>query len=94
MTISEMVLWALGSGGLAAILSVFFVRKSSKEKNRIDLLDRAFKEIERLDEKVKELELEVEKKEEENDELRKVIRELRESINSLMNEIKVIQKGR
>lgn len=39
----------LGSTVLGAIISSLFTRKTDKEAHNINLLDRAYKEIERLD---------------------------------------------
>lgn len=88
MTWEVLVALLVGGGGMTGLLSAYFTRKSSKEKNDIELLDRAYAEIERMDTRMKELEkaLDVERKEN---------RELRETIFSLkqnMEELQVIIK--
>ena len=53
MTLSELVQLAAGSTVIGTIISVVFTRVTNKEKHDIDLLDRAYKEINRLDSIVK-----------------------------------------
>ena len=53
MTLSELVQLAAGSTVIGTIISVVFTRLTNKEKHDIDLLDRAYKEINRLDSIVK-----------------------------------------
>lgn len=52
----ELVTLVMGSSVVGALISSLFTRKSAKESNDIDLLDRAYKEIERLDDRINELE--------------------------------------
>lgn len=56
MEAGELITLVLGSTVLGAFISSFFTRKSAKESNDIQLLDRAYKEIERLDDRIVELE--------------------------------------
>lgn len=78
---------AIGSGGIGALVSAFFTRKSQKESTEIDLLDRAYKEISRLDKKIDELESELKKERDDNAELRRIIAELREGMQSLKDDL-------
>ena len=54
MDVSTVIGLVLSSTVIGALISGVFTRKSAKESNKIDLLDRAYKEIERLDEQVAE----------------------------------------
>lgn len=56
MDAAELVYLVLGSTVVGALISSLFTRKSAKESNDIQLLDRAYKEIERLDDRIVELE--------------------------------------
>lgn len=56
MNIQEVTVLLLGSTVVGTLISSFFTHKSNKESNDIQLLDRAYKEIERLDERIIELE--------------------------------------
>lgn len=53
---AELVSLVFGSTVLGAVISSLFTRKTAKESNDIQLLDRAYKEIERLDDRINELE--------------------------------------
>jgi len=88
MSLEWLVGILIGSGGAGAILSAYFTNKSNNQTHELNLLDRARKEIERLDIKIKELEKEIEDKEEENAELKKVIDDLRRRKNELELTIK------
>ena len=51
MSIEQLLAVLLGGGGFAGILAHTFTRITSKEKNELDMLDRAQKELERADNK-------------------------------------------
>lgn len=55
----------LGSTVISGLISSAFTRKSAKESNGIDLLDRAYKEIERLDDRLAERDRQLKEAEEE-----------------------------
>lgn len=55
MSIQDVLVIILSSTVLGTIISSIFTRKSNKESNDIQLLDRAYKEIERLDDIVRTL---------------------------------------
>ena len=54
MDVSTVIGLVLSSTVIGALISGAFTRTSEKENNNINLLDRAYKEIERLDEQVAE----------------------------------------
>ena len=54
MDVSTVIGLVLSSTVIGALISGAFTRTSAKESNDINLLDRAYKEIERLDEQVAE----------------------------------------
>lgn len=94
MTFEQLVILLVGGGGAAGLLSAFFTRKSSKDKSDIDLLDRAYKEIERIDIKLKEAydELELEKGENEN--LKNIIKDMKKDKSRLEKIIQKLKEGR
>lgn len=55
MSLEVLIGLVLGSSVLGALISSAFTRRSAKESNEIQLLDRAYKEINRLDDRVEEL---------------------------------------
>lgn len=91
MGLQDLLIVLLGGGGIGAIIAALMTRQTAKDRNKIDLLDRAFKEIERLDTKLKEAEEELEKEQNENDELRKVLIELKEQISALRIELEQLK---
>ncbi len=91
MGLQELLIVLIGGGGVGAIISALMTRQTAKDKNKIDLLDRAFKEIERLEGKLKEAEEELEKEQNENDELRKVLTELKEQVSNLRIELQQLK---
>ena len=91
MGLQELLTVLIGSGGIGAIIAALMTRQTAKDKNKIDLLDRAFKEIERLETKLKEAEEELEKEQDTNDELRKVLIELKEQISNLRIELEQLK---
>lgn len=78
----------IGGGGAGTILSAYFTHKSNNQTHELNLLDRARKEIDRLDNKIKELEKEMDRKDEENDALKEIIQDLRNQMNALKLTIK------
>ena len=91
MGLQDLLTVLIGSGGIGAIIAALMTRQTAKDKNKIDLLDRALKEIVRLEAKIKEAEEELEKEQNENDELRKVLFELKEQVSTLRIEIKQLK---
>ena len=91
MGLQELLTVLIGGGGIGAIIAALMTRQTAKDQNKIDLLDRAFKEIERLETKLKEAEEELEKEQDTNDELRKVLIELKEQISNLRIELEQLK---
>ena len=91
MGLQELLTVLIGGGGVGAIIAAIMTRQTAKDQNKIDLLDRAYKEIERLEAKISEAEAELEKEQEENDELRKVLLELKEQVSALRIELKQLK---
>ena len=91
MEVNELLTILIGGGSVGAIIAAIMTRQTAKDKNKIDLLDRAYKEIERLEAKIDELEEELEKEQDANDELRKVLFELKEQVSILRIEIKQLK---
>ena len=77
----------IGGGGIGTLISAAFTRMSSKESNEIDLLDRAYEEIRRLDEIIDELKEELGNEREDNRELERIIKKLEDKIKGLLNKI-------
>lgn len=91
MEVNELLTILIGGGGIGAIIAALMTRQTAKDQNKIDLLDRALKEIVRLEAKLKEAEEELEKEQSTNDELRKVLFELKEQVSTLRIEIKQLK---
>lgn len=91
MEVNELLTILIGGGGIGAIIAALMTRQTAKDQNKIDLLDRAFKEIERLEGKLKEAEEELEKEQNTNDELRKLLVELKEQVSTLRFELKQLK---
>ncbi len=91
MEINELLTILIGGGGVGAIIAAVMTRETAKDKNKIDLLDRAFKEIERLEAKLKEAEDELDKEQNMNYELRRVLADLKEQVSTLRIELKTLK---
>ena len=91
MGIQELLTVLIGGGSVGAIIAAIMTRQTAKDQNKIDLLDRAYKEMERLEGKLKEAEEELEKEQNTNDELRKVIVELKEQVSNLRIELQQLK---
>lgn len=91
MEVNELLTILIGGGGVGAIVAAIMTRETAKDKNKIDLLDRALKEIVRLEAKLKEAEDELDKEQNENYELRKVLFDLKEQVSVLRNELKTLR---
>lgn len=91
MGLQELLTVLIGGGGIGAIIAAIMTRQTAKDKNKIDLLDRAYKEIERLEAKIDELEIELKNERGLNDELRKVLFELKEQVSTLRIEIQQLK---
>ena len=91
MELNELLTILIGGGGVGAIIAAVMTRETAKDKNKIDLLDRAFKEIERLEAKLKEAEDELDKEQNMNYELRRVLADLKEQVSTLRSELKTLK---
>lgn len=91
MELNELLTVLIGGGGVGAIVAAIMTRETAKDKNKIDLLDRALKEIVRLEAKLKEAEDELDKEQNENYELRKVLFDLKEQVSILRSELKTLK---
>ena len=87
MEVNELLTILIGGGGVGAIVAAIMTRQTDKDKNKIDLLDRALQEIARLEAKLKEAEDELDKEQNENHELRKVLFDLKEQVSILRMEL-------
>lgn len=94
MTLGTILALVIGGGGIGSIVSAFLTRKSAREGTDLQLLDRAYKEIERLDDKIAELEKKLDDKTSENMELRELVRELRQGMDRLKDEVKELKGER
>ena len=91
MEVNELLTILIGGGGVGAIVAAIMTRETAKDKNKIDLLDRALQEIVRLEAKLKEAEDELDKEQTENYELRKVLTDLKEQVSNLRIELKTLK---
>lgn len=91
MELNELLTILIGGGGIGAIIAALMSRQTAKDQNKIDLLDRAYKEIERLEAKIDELEAELRNEKNMNDELRRVLFELKEQLSTLRIELEQLK---
>lgn len=91
MGLQELLTVLIGGGGIGAIIAALMTRQTAKDQNKIDLLDRAYKEIERLEVKIDELETELKNERQLNNELRKVLFELKEQVSNLRIELQQLK---
>ena len=91
MEVNELLTVLIGGGGVGAIAAAVMTRQTAKDKNKIDLLDRALQEIVRLEAKLKEAEEELDKEQNANDELRKVLFDLKEQVSILCSELRTLK---
>ena len=91
MGLQELLTVLIGGGGIGAIIAALMTRQTAKDQNKIDLLDRAYKEIERLEAKIDELEEELRSERNMNDELRRVLFELKEQLSTLRIELEQLK---
>ncbi|MFL2116262.1 hypothetical protein ACEN4P_01370 [Marinilactibacillus psychrotolerans] len=82
----------LGSGVIGTLISVWFTRKTAKEKNAFEMIDRLYKEIERLDAIVKTLRASNELLEGDNRDLRNQLDEAERQLADARNELDQIKK--
>lgn len=92
MSVETVLALFIGGGGIGALVSAFFTRKSQRESTEIDLLDRAYKEISRLDMIIEELEKKLKKERDDNAELRRIIDDLRAGMQSLKDDLEKYKK--
>ena len=91
MSFDDLLTVLIGGGGVGAIIAAIMTRQTAKDQNKIDLLDRAYKEIERLEAKIDELEEELKSERNMNDELRRVLFELKEQLSTLRSELEQLK---
>lgn len=91
MEMNELLTIIIGGGGVGAVVAAIMTRQTDKDKNKIDLLDRALQEIARLEAKLKEAEDELDKEQDINYELRKKLTELKEQVSILRIELKALR---
>ena len=91
MSFDDLLTVLIGGGGVGAIIAAIMTRQTAKDQNKIDLLDRAYKEIERLEAKIDELEEELRNERNMNDELRRVLFELKEQLSTLRIELEQLK---
>lgn len=91
MSFDDLLTVLIGGGGVGAIIAAIMTRQTAKDQNKIDLLDRAYKEIERLEAKIDELEEELKSERNMNDELRRVLFELKEQLSTLRIELEQLK---
>ncbi|MEC6747323.1 hypothetical protein VXN63_02130 [Marinilactibacillus sp. XAAS-LB27] len=84
---------AFSSGILGTIISVYFTRRTSKEENEIKMLDRLYKEIERLDAIVKTLRTSIEVLEGDKRDLRNQLDEAERQLSDARNELDQLKKS-
>ena len=94
MTFEQLLVLLIGGGGSAGLLSAFLTRKSGKERTNIDLLDRAYKEIERIDKKLKEAYTELEMEKGKNEKLEIIIEDMEKDKFKLEQIIIKLKEGR
>lgn len=92
--IYQIILAAFGSGILGTGVSIYFTRRTSKEENEFKMVDRLYKEIERLDAIVKTLRASNEFLEGDNRELRNLLNEAERQLADARNELDRIKKKR
>lgn len=86
--------YLIGGGGLIALISWYGTHKGNSKQSRLDLVDRLYKEIERMDEKVNELEADLKLKDETISNQNALIFELRESMEAMRESINELKGGR
>ena len=91
MEVNELLTILIGGGGVGAIVAAVMTRQTAKDKNKIDLLDRALQEIVRLEAKLKEAEDELDKEQDVNYELRRKLADLKEQVSVLLSELKALK---
>lgn len=91
MDFNTLLALLIGSGGVGAVVSALLVRETSKESHKLDLLDKAYLEITRLDNKIEELEEKLDKKNHENIELQGLITDLKAMLRQLKTEIGLLR---
>uniref|UniRef100_UPI00352B3983 hypothetical protein n=1 Tax=Aerococcus urinaeequi TaxID=51665 RepID=UPI00352B3983 len=94
MEISTLIGLMVGTGGIGAILSAYFVRQSSKESHKIELLSKAYEEITRLERNIAELEEKLENKQVENNDLKLLVIELKTVLAKLKMEVQILKGGK
>lgn len=76
----ESILFLLGGGSIATVISVLFQHFQKKQDNKIDWYDRAVSQVKELDENVKELKELLQESQDKNKELTKENIELQRAI--------------
>lgn len=88
----QIVTFFLGSSVIGTVISVWFTRKTAKEKNAFEMIDRLYKEIERLDNIVTFLRKQVEESEAENRELKRQLDETERQLADARSELDQLKK--
>lgn len=92
-TVYQIISIAFGSGIIGTVLSVYFTRRTSKEENEIKMIDRLYKEIERLDAIVKTLRASIESLEGDKRDLRRQLDSAERELATARNELDQLKKS-
>lgn len=90
--ITQILMIAFSSGVIGTLVSAYFTRRTSKEKNEIDLMGRLYREIERLDSIIQILRKQLEESESENRDLKNQLDEAERQLADARNELDQLKK--
>lgn len=94
MNLTAILALLIGGGGIGSLVSAFLTRKTEKDKIEISLLDRAYEEINRLNEVTADLRSQLEESEGKNKQLKLTVEKLEKSIRILESEIRRMEEQR
>lgn len=94
MDLTKILALLIGGGGIGSLVSAFLTRKTEKDKIEISLLDRAYEEINRLNEVTADLRNQLEESEGKNKQLKLTVEKLEKSIRILESEIRRMEEQR
>lgn len=94
MNLTAILALLIGGGGIGSLVSAFLTRKTEKDKIEISLLDRAYEEINRLNEVTADLRSQLEESEGKNKQLKLTVEKLEKSIRILEREIRRMEEQR
>lgn len=94
MNLTAILALLIGGGGIGSLVSAFLTRKTEKDKIEISLLDRAYEEINRLNEVTADLRNQLEESEGKNKQLKLTVEKLEKSIRILESEIRRMEEQR